>query len=110
MQRRQVDLSCFTKGKLCADGTLCSRNIAYKSQVGSLPLANNVQHSSSIYTRLYFSTRILDSSVHYGTVAPAEVREGEGEGEGEGEVELASLTENQGKRLLFLTLREPDCR
>ena len=37
---RQVDLSCFTKGKLCADGTLCSPNIAGKSQVGSLSLAN----------------------------------------------------------------------
>ena len=34
----------FTKGKLCADGTLCSPSIADKSQVGSLPLANNVQH------------------------------------------------------------------
>ena len=34
MQRRQVDLSCFTKGKLCAaDGTLCSPNIAGKSQL-----------------------------------------------------------------------------
>ena len=42
-----MDISCFTKGKLCADGTLCSPNIAGKSQVGSLPLANNVQHSSS---------------------------------------------------------------
>ena len=37
------------KGKLCADGTLCSPNIAGKSQVGSLPLVNNVEHSSSIY-------------------------------------------------------------
>ena len=35
MQRRQVHLSCFTKGKLCAaDGTLCSPNIAAKSQLG----------------------------------------------------------------------------
>ena len=40
-ERRQVDLSCVTKGKLCADGT---RNIAGTSKVGSLPLANNVQH------------------------------------------------------------------
>ena len=55
---------------------------------------------------LYFSTRMPHSSVHYATVAPAEVREGEGEGE----VELASLRENQGKRLLFLPLREPDCQ
>ena len=47
MQWRQVALSCFTRGKLCADGTLCSPNIAGKSQVGSLPLAN---HS---YTRKY---------------------------------------------------------
>ena len=37
---RYIHLSCFTKGKLCADGP----NIAGKSQVGSLPLANNVQH------------------------------------------------------------------
>ena len=37
-------MSCFKKGKLCADGTLCSHSIAGKSQVGLLPLANNVQH------------------------------------------------------------------
>ena len=38
-ERRRVDLSCFTKAL-----RWCSPNIAAKSRVGSLLLANNVQH------------------------------------------------------------------
>ena len=61
---RYIALSCFTKGKPCADGTLCSPG-------KSLPLASNVQHSSSLESHTTLRYRWQRRRIKYSYRTPS---------------------------------------